>query len=337
MDGTLLNEHHRLTERTKKVLFDLIYHHGISFVFATGRHHYCVTAVKDDLNHYLEEQKALQAAQLAAAPHREAPGDVYLVSSNGARVHGADGTLVLTHDIPPALVAELYRDYGLLYTTKRKGFVKREGEPEDVVSVSVYTTTQWLMSAMFYSMEEMEEKFGFRPTLIQYPDAPALQNDLGTDSAFDYYPLTDVGKVCFRSFDLELLGQLERDLRARYQDGLEQEILSIAFSSDNCLDVMLGGVSKGSAISEIVALRSAKQPAAPVTLEQVVAFGDSMNDKEMLYTCGKGYYMRNAQQRLKEELSELQDRGVDCEETTSTNTEDGVARTLMAIYELQDW
>ena len=60
------------------------------------------------------------------------------------------------------------------------------------------------------------------------------------------------------------------------------------------------------------------------SLENAIAFGDGMNDKEMLIMAGKGYIMRNAHQRLKDLLPEL--------EVIGSNAEDAVPRTLRQLF-----
>lgn len=80
---------------------------------------------------------------------------------------------------------------------------------------------------------------------------------------------------------------------------------------------MAGGVSKGHALESV-----AKQ--LGFTLKDCIAFGDGMNDVEMLSMAGKGCIMANAHQRLKDTLPEL--------EVIGSNAEDAVPATLRKLY-----
>ncbi len=80
---------------------------------------------------------------------------------------------------------------------------------------------------------------------------------------------------------------------------------------------MAGGVSKGHAL-EAVAKR------LNYSLKECIAFGDGMNDVEMLSMAGKGYIMRNALQRLKDTLPEL--------DIIGSNVENAVPHTLRKLF-----
>src|ERR1700736_4132438 len=83
LDGTLLNSDHQLdpfTIATVRRLAD----DGLHFVIATGRHYCDVAGIRD---------------VLGIRP--------YLITSNGARVHAPDDTMVHAQDIAPATVRRL--------------------------------------------------------------------------------------------------------------------------------------------------------------------------------------------------------------------------------------
>ncbi|MGU0161929.1 HAD-IIB family hydrolase [Escherichia coli] len=69
-----------------------------------------------------------------------------------------------------------------------------------------------------------------------------------------------------------------------------------SFSTLTCLEVMAGSVSKGHAL-EAVAKKLG------YSLKDCIAFGDGMNDAEMLSMAGKGWIMGSAHQRLKDPSS----------------------------------
>ena len=59
-------------------------------------------------------------------------------------------------------------------------------------------------------------------------------------------------------------------------------------------------------------------------LKDCIAFGDGMNDKEMLSMAGKGCVMGNAHQRLKDLLPQL--------EVIGTNAQDAVPHYLRHLF-----
>lgn len=124
-----------------------------------------------------------------------------------------------------------------------------------------------------------------------------------------------VSKVYFTADDHETLLPLEQAINARWGDRV-----NVSFSTITCLEVMAGGVSKGHAL-EAVAARMGE------TLKSCIAFGDGMNDQEMLTMAGKGCIMGNAHQRLKDLLPEL--------EVIGTNHDDAVPHYLRRLYAIE--
>lgn len=78
------------------------------------------------------------------------------------------------------------------------------------------------------------------------------------------------------------------------------------------MDIMNQGVNKGNALKNI-------QARLDVTRDETMAFGDYMNDIEMLRESGKSYAMKNGHELVKESAAHI---------TRYTNDEDGVMRTV---------
>lgn len=91
-------------------------------------------------------------------------------------------------------------------------------------------------------------------------------------------------------------------------------------TADWCLEIMAAGVNKGSAAQ-------ARLHALGLRLEDAVAFGDSMNDVELLSMVGRGVVMGNARPQLHALLPELP-RAQAC-------SHDGVARSLIELFALE--
>lgn len=256
LDGTLLSPEHRLTPYAHDTLQQLVAR-DIHFVFATGRHYIDVGQMRDKLG----------------IP-------AYMITSNGARVHNAEGELVFSHNLDEDIALELYE---LHYASP-------------AILTHVYRDDEWFMSR-----------------------AHPAEQDYFRESVFTYQvyepgmlPGDNISKVFFTSDDPDALIPLELALQARWDDRV-----NVSFSLPTCLEVMAGGVSKGHALEAV-----AKQLGH--SLKGCIAFGDGMNDVEMLSMAGKGCIMRNAHQRLKDTLPEL--------EVIGSNAEDAVPHTLRTLF-----
>lgn len=96
-----------------------------------------------------------------------------------------------------------------------------------------------------------------------------------------------------------------------------EEEFKLAVSGNFWLDIMKRGVDKGTGIQKIQSLYQIKP-------EECMAFGDFMNDYEMMQVCGYSYAMANAHPKLKEI----------CRYETESNDDDGVMKELVRFFEL---
>ena len=93
--------------------------------------------------------------------------------------------------------------------------------------------------------------------------------------------------------------------------------LKVVVSGSNWLDVSHRDANKGNALKLIQSYFS-------VMPDECMAFGDQMNDAEMLSMAGKGCIMGSAHQRLKDLHPEL--------EVIGTNADDAVSHYLRKLY-----
>ncbi|CAM39683.1 conserved hypothetical protein [Leishmania braziliensis MHOM/BR/75/M2904] len=361
MDGTVLNSDHEITEYTMETLFQLFLHYDVQFIFATGRHYLSVHKAREELSTYFAKRSSEYRRSVKSHPCGEGDNrgtgkyvaadstqpSLFLVTSNGARIHDTKGKLIVSHDLDPDIVNALYQHYGLPYTSRHgpkavkpsvgysphvsgsmeaaaNGLMKGgDKNPEDIVSTSAYTTDEWFLTALFMPLPDIEKKFGVRPFLVPFDSEDP---ESASASVFNSFPLEGVGKVCFRCSDPSILDEMERSIRQQFGDRV-----SVALSSTRCLDVMPGNISKASALQEIVKLLSSESAQGhhntrPPMLKDIIAFGDSMNDEAMLKTVGKGCIMKNAHERLKKALSNC--------EVIGSNEENGVAVKLREILQI---
>lgn len=144
-------------------------------------------------------------------------------------------------------------------------------------------------------------------------------DDFVKDSPF-LYKITDLKnlenikspKVFFLSLEYEKLVDLKEKIEKLYPGKL-----NITFSLETCLEIMPIGVSKGYAIKEVLKKHNIKP-------EETIAFGDGLNDLEMLKTVGKGFIMGNAHDKLIKELP--------THDIIAPNTEEGLAKKLEEIF-----
>ena len=93
---------------------------------------------------------------------------------------------------------------------------------------------------------------------------------------------------------------------------LEIEMMQDSFGDKKWLDILQKGVEKYKGITEVAKLEG-------ISNENIIAFGDGLNDIEMLKKCGVGVAMKNALPEVKEQA--------DCI-TSETNNQNGVVEFL---------
>ena len=93
--------------------------------------------------------------------------------------------------------------------------------------------------------------------------------------------------------------------------------LSVILSGYSWVDLMIPGAHKGSAMKKLQALTGAEP-------EECMAFGDYLNDKEMLEAVGESYAMENALDEVK----------AVCRYIAPSNDENGVMRVIKERFSL---
>ncbi len=261
LDGTLLNGEHQVDPFTVATVRRLEAQ-GLHFVIATGRHYRDVAGIRD---------------VLGIRP--------YLVTSNGARVHAPDDTMIHAQDLPPELVRRLVRP-------------EMTGTHGRVI-VNLFADAEWLIDR----------------------DAPELLR-LHRDSGFLYdvvdlhaHDGRDIAKVLYIGEPADLAAvaaNLEREFG---------ELLYVTYSLPDCLEVMAPNVSKGRALQFVL-------DRLGVDAARCVAFGDNMNDIDLLETAGYPFMMNNANPDLMVRLPAVPRIG--------NNFEAGVAHHLHKMFSLSD-
>ncbi len=136
----------------------------------------------------------------------------------------------------------------------------------------LYHHDSWLISREDEELKAFHNESGFN---YQVFDANKAPND-------------GVAKIFFTNSDRdhELLVKYETLINENFGDQV-----NVAFSTPFCLEVMGAGVSKGDALQAVAESLNLK-------LENCIAFGDGMNDVEMLSMAGKGLVMGTAHEKV---------------------------------------
>jgi len=243
-------------------------------------HEHCIT-------HYTKQtvSQLIEAGyefMLASGRHFE---DVYLISKQlgiEAGVISSNGARV--HDSSGRLV---YEDYIPAHRVKTVLDISRGFE----VHRNVYQGDLWLVEEPHEALLAIHHLSGFE---YQFQD-------------FSEIDCQHIDNIYFNAPN-DVLLKLEAELKK-----VLGKDLHITFTSAEYLEVMNMGVSKGHALDMVMQQKG-------LVAEQVMAFGDGLNDVELLQTAGHGVVMGNAIDRLKRVLPEAP--------RAQSNREEGLAHYL---------
>ena len=190
LDGTLLNPQHRISDYTKSI-FQELHNQNYLIVVATGRHHLDAMAIIDTL---------------------EVP--VYLVSSNGARIHSPEKEELFSFNLDSDVV---------------KAALNVEIDPE--ITVVLFKENVWQTNKWNEKLNAFQADLKYLPELV------------------DYKTLEDFGsiKIFFSHENHEKLVALKDSILANGADELHH-----AFSLPTCLEFMDKSVDKAVATQKVL-------------------------------------------------------------------------------------
>ncbi|MFS1881836.1 Cof-type HAD-IIB family hydrolase [Vibrio splendidus] len=160
--------------------------------------------------------------------------------------------------------------------------------------IHMYQNEDWLLDREDEMLAKFHSESGFSYKRFEAENAPSE----GIAKVFFTHP----------EQDHEYLVTFEQKLRDAFGDKL-----NIAFSTPWCLEVMAVEVSKGHALDAVA-------KSLNLTLDNCVAFGDGMNDAEMLAMAGKGLVMGTSHEKVMKALPD--------NEVIGSNADDAVAHYL---------
>lgn len=106
----------------------------------------------------------------------------------------------------------------------------------------------------------------------------------------DFDDFADCTKICFIARSEEGIKYMEKTVNE-----MKDPRLSFFFTMARCFEAMDKKADKALALNDILRLEG-------ISKENVFAFGDGMNDKEMLKLAGRGLVMENAVKELKDSM-----------------------------------
>lgn len=140
--------------------------------------------------------------------------------------------------------------------------------------VHIYRNDEWLLNREDEKLDHFHKDSGFSYQLFD-----------------DEQPPTDgIAKIFVTHADHDYLVKYE----ALFNETLGNSV-TVAFSTPWCLEVMAADVSKGEALKAVA-------ESFGHGLENCIAFGDGMNDVEMLSMAGKGLVMATSHEKVKKAL-----------------------------------
>ena len=186
----------------------------------------------------------------------------------GVPVHLISTNGAYTHDPDDGLVSASHLNPDHAHT-----LINLPRPPQ--VRLSLYREAGWHVDAEAPHLLSLHASTGFR-----YEVVPPEQMDAN-----------GVGKVLYLG-DPDALAELEAQAQAAHGDGLH-----ITYSTVDSLEIMAGGGNKGVALVALL-------ESLGLTAADCLAFGDNLNDTEMLTLAGEAQVMANAHPALFDRVPE---------------------------------
>ena len=190
LDGTLLDPSHTITNYTKSI-FNKLHQQGYLIIVATGRHHIDAMTIVKNLDF-----------------------PIYLVTSNGARIHAPNQELIFATDIKSEDVKHIL-----------------DLDIDSDITTTIFREEFWLTSKENKKLDAFQKEMSYLPKVV---DIKTLDDFSGI-------------KFFFYHENHEKLIALNKQIQSRNSNNLVT-----AFSLPTCLEVMDKSVDKSFAIAKIL-------------------------------------------------------------------------------------
>lgn len=327
MDGTMLHSDNTLKPFTLETLRILMRYKKVILVFASGRSFADIRGINDMLQRYISlpepevNNKSCQTNDAHKADPATSDHDrqTYMITSNGAVVHdGSTHKMLFSCCIDPAIVKTLY---------------KLIPQAEEGINTHAYQYDDWFCRRDTPDILRYHKISGLRYEVIDDPStlAPpatteakakhAMSPPSGKQCSFREGCYEGVIKLFYHIYD----GTTVDEMKARILAAVPAGSVTVTSSSLHFCEVLAPHVSKGSALRSLLGTLRGEEN-VDAALKRTIAFGDELNDVEMLNVAGQSCLMANCNPKAKEACSRAEDVG-------SCN-EDGVARKLCEVFNL---
>lgn len=196
LDGTLLTPKNTITSFTKKTLQLLTTQKNIHFILATGRHHTNIVSICNTLNIHS-----------------------YTITSNGARIHNAQGKTIAFYNINKEIASDLIK---IVYHDPK-------------IITNIFQNDKWLINRKNKSLNQQNN---FQKNNFYYQ---IYKKNMKI--------LDGICKIYFTSHSYQKLLILEQKLYKKWGNNI-----NISFSLPTCLEIMPKGISKGHALKKVTQL-----------------------------------------------------------------------------------
>ncbi|EPY35571.1 haloacid dehalogenase-like hydrolase-like protein [Strigomonas culicis] len=223
----------------------------------------------------------------------------FAITSNGSCIYNEANQKVYENPLDARVCAVLYNMF--------------LDDPEVNINIFRTVTKEDRQRANYYNASDVgdkDEDKAYEEWVCRYPSE--AEAALYSQTKFTYRVVTELEKhystdsvncIFFLCYNLEKAKQVEEMIKEKIQElheedvkaGLNGRTFRVAPSAPYCLDIVSSNISKATALQHI--LRELN-----LTFDQVVTFGDGMNDIEMLSKAGRGFVMANANPRVKDLL-----------------------------------
>ncbi|PVX39227.1 hypothetical protein C8D76_10649 [Pasteurella langaaensis DSM 22999] len=176
------------------------------------------------------------------------------------------------HDLKGNLIYSNYLPEDVAFEIMQEPFDRQN------ICLNSYQGNDWFINIDVPSLAKYHKESGFSYQVVDF-----AQHHGGNTQ-----------KIFFIGRSLNDLLPLEKRLKEKYGAHI-----NVIYSTPQCLEVMNKNVSKATALAQLVAHKNYE-------LTDCIAFGDGLNDVEMLAEVGKGLVMGNADPRLLKLMPQLE-------------------------------
>ncbi|MCD4826525.1 MAG: Cof-type HAD-IIB family hydrolase [Acholeplasmataceae bacterium] len=187
--------------------------------------------------------------------------------------------------------------------------------PNDIMK-DIFTHAKPILKSAFFSIKKTVYAYKYEPKLEEYFAGLATSSNV-IECEFTDLDVEPSGLIFL--VDTHKKEILENYIKENYNQTISFRLWG-AGHKHAIYEIYLKHVSKSSALSYLLDYYNMDQ-------SQLIAFGDGINDIEMIRDAGIGVMMKNGNWELK---------GVSKDQTKFTNDEDGIARYLVNFFDLNE-